>query len=109
MPIHTDEKSDVLIVCLEDPISMETNLSFARTMKQAMAKEWRLIIVLVNLKVVNSYCLGTLLASHRESSQRGKILRIVCDQPYSLSSIRHIDPHGDLPVFPSLDEALSDE
>ena len=88
---------------------MEDNLAFARTMKEATAKEWQMIIVLVKLKVINSYCLGTLLASYREASEHGKTLRIACDQPHSLSSIRHMDPNGHLPVFPNLEAALCEE
>ena len=108
MPIRTSEKEGIFFIRLEDRVSMEDNLEFARWMKEATAQEWRMVLVLVNSKVINSYCLGTLFAGYREMSVHDKILRVVCNQPFSRSSIGHFDPQGLLPVFESVEEALSD-
>ncbi|MFH1739178.1 MAG: hypothetical protein ABIH23_09225 [bacterium] len=107
MPVRTYQERNAFLVCLEDRVTMEDNLKFGRTMKEAIADQWGTILVLVNAKVINSYCLGTVFASFREARDRGKSLRVVCDQPYSLSSIGHFDPKGILPVYKSVDEAFA--
>ena len=109
MPLRTYQERNAFFVCLEDRVTMEDNLNFARTMKQAMEDEWGTILVLVNAKVINSYCLGTLFASFREAREHKKSLKVVCDQPHSLSSIGRFDPKGLLPVYSNVDEALGEE
>ncbi|HQO33187.1 MAG TPA: hypothetical protein PLG59_00895 [bacterium] len=106
MTVRTKEQGDLLLVYLRDRVSMEDALEFGRTMKEAMEEEWRKIIVIVTSKVINSHCLGTLFASHRDALECGKTVCVVCDQPESRSSIRNFDPEKNLPLYHTLEEAL---
>ena len=108
-PIRTSAKDSVFFISIEDHVSMNDNLEFARCMKEALTGEFGTIIVTVNAKVINSYCLGTLLTGFRDAGKCGKSLRAVCDQPHSLSSIQRFDTQGRLPVYRTAEEALSEE
>lgn len=108
MPVRTSEKDDTLLVHLEDRVSIEDTLQFGQVMQQALGEVWSTIVVVVTSKVVNSQCLGTLLASHREAEKGGKILKVVCEQPLARASIQRFDPRQYLRLFRSVQEAVSE-
>ncbi|HPA44267.1 MAG TPA: hypothetical protein PK395_00765 [bacterium] len=109
MPVQTHEKGDMFIISLEDRFTMDDNLVFGRTMKEAVATEDLKILVLIKTKILNSYCLGTLFASFRDLRKRNRTLHVVCTEESCRTSIRHFDPQGRLPIYSSLEEVVPEE
>ncbi len=109
MPVRTVEKNDVFLVMIKDKVSVENCLEFGRAMKEALGGDWEKIVVVVAVKVINSHCLGTIFAAHREAQEKGISLKVVCDHPHSVESIKRFDPERSIHIYPSVEAAILGE
>ncbi len=106
MPVRTREKHDVLLVIIKDKVTMEDSLEFGRAMKEALEGQWPTILVVVATKMINSHCLGTIFAAYREAIEAGKTLKVVCDYPHSVASIKRFDPKKSIHIYGTVEEAI---
>jgi len=109
MPIQFVDKGRIALVSISDRFSMEDALEFGRRMKEALSGEWKTIIIVVAVTLINSHCLGTIFAGYREAKEKGKVLKLVCDRPHSLSALQRFDPSRSIPIFETIEEALSED
>ncbi|HOE10418.1 MAG TPA: hypothetical protein PLQ35_06265 [bacterium] len=109
MPIRTHEQGDRFIISLEDRFTMDDNLVFGQTMKEAVAKENLKILILIKTKILNSYCLGTLFAGFRDLQKQNRKLYVVCTEESCRTCIHHFDPQGKLHIYSSLEEIVPEE
>lgn len=106
MPIETDERNDTRIITLHGDINFDDSLQFARAMKDTVAGTWNTIIVVLETLVVNSHCLGTVLATSNALRSTSKELKLVCVDSPVLKSLTTFRILPRVAVFPTVEAAM---
>jgi anti-anti-sigma regulatory factor len=107
MPIDTDERNDARIITLHGNVDITDSLQFARLMKDTVAGSWRVTIVVLASPVINSHCLGTVLATYNALRSSPKMLKLVCGESPVLKSLAVFRIVPRVPVFSTIEDAMA--
>ncbi len=106
MGVDALTQGDARIVILSGDVSMRESLEFARELKDACSGQSRVIIVAFRCSMINSHCLGTVLAAYNTLKSSPKMLKIVSESKLVSKSLMNFRIVPLVPLFDTIQEAL---
>ncbi len=106
MGVHTATQGNAWIVVLSGDISMHESLEFARELKAACGGPHEVIIIVFRCSMINSHCLGTVLAAYNTVKSTSKKIRIVSESKMVTKSLTNFRIVPLVPLYDSVQDAL---
>jgi anti-anti-sigma factor len=104
--ISDEERDDEVVVAVRGEIDLSTAPLLDQRLSQ-LAEKKKLVVNLTGVSFLDSSGIGVLVRTSNKIEDHGGAIRLVVDHPQVLKVLEITGLVGTLPVFRTLDEALS--
>ena len=109
MPIEMEDRNDTRVIALRGDVSIDDSLQFARAMKDTVAGVCDTVVVVLATPMINSHCLGTVLATYNALRATSKKIKVVCNESSVLKSLTVFRILPRIEVYATVQEAMADD